>query len=193
MLLVTQPHPQSEIYTRISMRSVGRRTEAPCAMRQRNACRPRRATMTSGCSQRSRNRPMPASICANAATKAQRFGSMRVHRPRHAARDISAGRASGSQRAASAAWHDMATVLLTFRGMRTAGCARRSPSSSESCRTRRHTLLAPAARSCRSRRGIERAWWAGHPARRAAVHCCTRRARPSSRRRQEAPRREPDA
>jgi hypothetical protein len=90
-------------------------------------------------------------------------------------------------------WHGMAAVLLTFRGMRTAGCARRSPSSSESCRTRRRTLLAPAARSCRSRRGIERAWWAGRPARRAAAHCCMRRARPSSRRRQEAPRREPDA
>ena len=56
------------------MCSVGRRTEAPCAMRQRNACGPREAVMTSRCSERPRNRPMHGSICANAATKTQRLG-----------------------------------------------------------------------------------------------------------------------
>lgn len=48
MSLATRSHPLSEIYTRISMCSVGRRTESPRAMRQRNAHGPRTVMMTSG-------------------------------------------------------------------------------------------------------------------------------------------------
>jgi hypothetical protein len=71
-----------KIYTRISTRSVGRRTEMRRAMRQRNVGDSRKAMPGGGCSTREENRPARGAICAIAAMKLPPSRRMCIDRSR---------------------------------------------------------------------------------------------------------------